>query len=241
MAELLTQRVIYDQIKYIVKRARRFCVIISPYVDFDELLSLIKLRKSNDVYIEIYTLGNKYSKNKLHDEDIAFQIDRITNVYLYYYPLNKKGLFDKIFHCKCYFNECRFLNTSLNLSWVKNDIPFYHLEFGVLFNKYKDRKLYNDSLEWFVKCFRKDISGSSIKIDFLFNHPKLGHCISCNRNICFNVNKPFCSDCYKIWVNKHSRDVYSFYHYCHRCGKKIDDCNYDICFANPVCLDCGSK
>ena len=245
MAVFLTQYNTLDNIKQIIKGAKKFIVLISPFVDFEALYELIKLKKS-EVYTQIFAYKNKYdnSEMKAREDTYIYKLECLTNVSLY--CTNKShDYFDKKFHCKCYFNECRFIVTSMNLSWIKNKVPKYNFESGVLFYKSKDYKQYRDSIDWFLDSFSLIFSGKKQKITDLTNHVSMGHCIHCNRNIIYSKDFPFCYDCYrslrnfKSWMSGYR--FIRFYkpiveNYCHNCGSE-----FGVCWNVPICDNCKEQ
>ena len=48
--------------------------------------------------------------------------------------------------------------------------------------------------------------------------PDDGYCIRCKKSIPYNPERPYCSDCFKVWVQYENDDFEE--NYCHRCGKK---------------------
>lgn len=65
-------------------------------------------------------------------------------------------------------------------------------------------------------------------------HVGIGHCIRCNREIEYNLSKPYCSEHYKSW-EKYSNPEYSE-KYCHKCGKENESS-----MKKPMCFQCFKK
>ena len=215
MAELLDQGATYEHINYIVKRARKFIVIISPFVDYDNLFDLVSSRHSPDVFVQIFAYRNSGG-----DEDVIIEkLSKLQNVLLF--ALDKARFeLDRRFHCKCYFNESRFLISSMNLSWVKNKRPNNNLEFRVLLYKLKDKSLYFNAINWFCTSFTKKIFGSNQSIDSLFNHVELGHCTCCGVSIERNIKIHYCSECYYTHIKYCNVRILD---YCHYCGGRMNN------------------
>ena len=98
--------------------------------------------------------------------------------------------------------------------------------------------------EWCrVKMHSKTISELNRKIRSLQNGKqkkdgrknltKKGYCIRCRDSKDFDIEKPFCINCYRDW--QYEVDEY-FEDYCHSCGKF---CNSHI--DKPLCLPCWKK
>ena len=215
MAELLNQSDTYWQIDYIVRRARKFIVLISPFVNFYELYTLLKNRKPG-VYTQIFVyLNDRYDPS---EEEALIRIQVLHNVSLYAFRKPTNDI-EKKFHCKCYFNETRFLLSSMNLTWIKNNNPHYNnLEYSTLLYKLKDKKLYFQAIEWYCKYFRKNIIGSKQEVSDLFNHIPDGHCTRCGVTIMQDINRHYCYDCYK---RIRYRNI-AVLNYCHICGQPLE-------------------
>jgi hypothetical protein len=61
-----------------------------------------------------------------------------------------------------------------------------------------------------------------------------GHCIRCGKNIPFNLDAPYCPDCYRTWA-KYKDDNYKE-KYCIRCGK-----SEETSMKRPLCPSCYKK
>jgi len=216
MAELLDQNASYKQIKYIIHYARKFVVIISPFVDFESLYELINDRRSKDVFLQVFAYKNKSDDSK--DDIVIDELKKLHNVSLNVFH-RPDGRYDKRFHCKCYFNESRFMISSMNLSWAKNRLPNFNFEYSVLLYKLKDKKLYFEAIDWFCSCFVRKIVGYRLGMTDLFNHVSLGHCTSCGVSIVCNLQRHYCTDCYSKEIKYTSVRILK---YCHYCGGSMD-------------------
>ncbi|KOF02928.1 hypothetical protein OB69_08785 [Roseivirga seohaensis subsp. aquiponti] len=58
-----------------------------------------------------------------------------------------------------------------------------------------------------------------------------GHCIRCNSDINYSVDKPYCYSCYQIWANYGNYDYQE--NFCHSCGK-----DERTSMEKPECYSC---
>lgn len=77
----------------------------------------------------------------------------------------------------------------------------------------------------------KRVSNDQI-IDLVSNQKDTkGFCIRCHEKIPFNVNRPYCYNCFRVWVIYENVDYEE--KYCHECGVK-----YSTTMIYPCCDDC---
>ncbi|MFC2070542.1 hypothetical protein ACFLTB_05175, partial [Chloroflexota bacterium] len=60
-----------------------------------------------------------------------------------------------------------------------------------------------------------------------------GHCIRCNKSIPYNIEKPYCLPCARLWKNFGGNRDYKE-KYCHQCGKKASTTTLN----SPRCGSC---
>lgn len=249
MAKVLSQIDSNKAIEEIVMRARHFVVLISPFCDFEFLYNILSRRKPN-VNVTIHTyLPDKPFENKSSEESYQNKLKEYERQWFYFEKLkllhnvdssyiryrNDRLPFDYCFHSKCYFNECRFLISSMNLSWSANNDKVKHLETSVLLYKNKDRQAYFEAIDWYCDVFMKSIYNiNSLTYNQLFIPFNCGHCIHCGQTMYYDKEKPYCRKDYSLW----NKDPYCIEFYCHKCGKQFDYERSTITFKMPICPEC---
>ena len=239
----------------LINEAERYIVLISPYVRFDKLRTLVR---------HVHGALNKGVKVKLVVREKDFSTgndDVLTSASLP--PLRQLGLevlVLKDLHAKIYLSEKYVLLTSLNLletsfnnsieigTWIPAGTPEY------------------DAVAAFVKT---EISPTANKVTGLAAPPVLapppkakepsaprrakveaapwdseeppppgdedmpdeGHCIRCGDDLDFNMDKPLCRDCYGMWKRYGDEDYPE--KYCHACGD-----SRKTTVAKPLCRPC---
>ncbi len=263
MAKILTESDIFAEIENMVSSAKKFIVIISPYVSIEMINRILYLRNNNssDVFLQIYCLSaykhfnfsdkEKFDKEKKTFDDYFREISKFKNNrnfllhpvdVLYDDPclLDSSEMgYRSLFHCKCFFNEERFIISSMNLSSRVD-----RCELGILFYMLKNKKIYESLISWYLDFFCLKVHGEKYDKSYLFDRHKFGACIRCGCNIFFNYkfnvygiehkSESYCKLCYIDWGlagAKNCKEVY-----CHFCGNE----NNSICTLLPVersCLD----
>lgn len=219
MAEFLhTTHAVYSKLDDLIREARKFIVIVSPYISFEgPQLVLLKKAADNGVPITIiYRLDDNEAKKNL------------------------KGLSDfpgiKIIgcpelHAKIYATEDAAIISSKNLT-ARTTV--YSVEIGILYERKEE--FYDSLIETTEEI--KAIQGSKILVDNSKHQSKelLGYCIRCGKRI-IRLNRwyPLCPECYGDWSRYRNRDYVE--NYCHFCGKRAED----ITFNYPVETGCYSK
>ena len=235
-----------SRIEDIIKEAKEYLYIISPYVKIDREIKSLLEDKSNDNELTLYFV---YGKKSL-DPTIMEWLHSLPNV---------QTLFLKDLHAKCYLNEKKALVTSLNLydySMINN------VEMGVYVSL--TRGFWGDT-ERDVALHGKIVSEAKRIIDqseptYTSVAPKqttqnkepkstksrsrsspqatpvfaIGFCIRCGKEIPADPSRPFCDKDYKIW-NKFKKEDYQKRH-CHLCGQE-----WETTKARPVCIDCWKE
>ena len=125
MAKFLRRHDIVSHLHRIIKEAEEQIVLVSPYIDADEVTKSLLGRQQHSTQINVV-----YGKERLRP--------------------NQKGLFDKLhikttfrkeLHAKCYMNENEAVVTSMNLYKYSQD---NNDEMGILVSKEEDRNLYEE-------------------------------------------------------------------------------------------------
>ena len=220
MAKILDTDSCKSQIEKLICEANDLIGLISPYIgdsgdDFNDLISLISKRKSDDVCVKLFTIMPKNQRNSQEVLRIINKLERMHNVEVY---CNSND-----FHAKCYFNENEVLITSMNLSNRSK------LEIGVLISKEWDSSLYLNSMR-LVNEICKQMGLRPTKVNELKKEVR-GYCIRCKGRIPYDPNRPLCDMCYSIW----SFYFNPFYveNYCHKCGK-----SFNVSYNMAFCVEC---
>jgi len=221
MAKFLTTSGISYEIENIIKGARKKLILISPYLQLSENF-YERLQDADNLKISITII---FGKSEL-DENEVEKLKNLNNVKLYFHPY---------LHAKCYFNEARMIITSMNMYDYSEK---RNREMGVLIDRKEDSILFsetvkeaesikNASQKYLIKEFSSsDTWGWESESEY-----ESGHCIRCDTSIPYNSGRPYCWNCYKVWVEYEN----PFYEeeYCHRCGKEGP-----ATMDKPLCSDC---
>lgn len=134
-------------------------------------------------------------------------------------------------HAKCYLNESRMVITSMNMYEFSEKT---NREMGVLIDRNSDKEIYEkavaevksiiDSAEsiTLIKDERVSINKVTTKKETTIKNatkPR-GYCIRCQNRITYNPDRPYCSDCFSIWVQYENSEYPE--NVCHRCGEYAD-------------------
>lgn len=233
MADFLTTTGTSFHLENIIIEAKTKLVLISPYLQLSKtLFERLKDASTKGVKITIV-----YGKDELKPNE-KNSLAELKNVDLYYF---------QNLHAKCYFNESKMLITSMNIYEFSEK---NNREMGVLIDRQVDNQLF-DKAEAEVKSI---IQSSEIienrKTERRFATrggdnggqknkkasfpPTIGYCLRCETRITFNPSKPYCPDCYGIWV-EYSNPNYEE-NVCHSCGE------FELTtIEKPLCLDCYKK
>jgi phosphatidylserine/phosphatidylglycerophosphate/cardiolipin synthase-like enzyme len=220
VARFLTTWAAANEIDNIIKNAKGWLVLITPYVEVPEAL-LQSLKQADKRNIRITLV---YQKLK---QDERSRLAELRN-------LSLRCL--ENLHAKCFFNEESMVITSLNLldkSEQKNR------EMGILISAAEDRQLYSDALDEAklivdsstadgerVRAGKGTISGQSTR--------KMGYCIRCGKLVPHDVVKPLCINCYADWAEWGNPNYQESF--CHSCGKAEA-----TTIAKPQCRSCYTK
>ncbi|MGI5069755.1 hypothetical protein HRO26_01180 [Treponema pectinovorum] len=217
----------------IIREAKRYCFIITPYFKtWPQLSKSLELAASqNKKIFFLFRDDQKYKEEIIElNERFNFDIFFIENL-----------------HAKIYLNESTALISSMNLYDYSKENNF---EIGYIINNPKDLKeivnkiiseminvwgtncLYgnhSDYLSQIIYCQNQntDSQFKSIKQQKCFD----AFCIRCKRNIRYDFYKPLCSDCFFEWNRYHDNECPE--NYCHKCGNKNQST-----YTKPLCLQC---
>jgi hypothetical protein len=234
--EYCRQKDIQSKIGSIIQDAKKFIIIVSPYITLDSTYkALLEMSIGNKIPVTFY-----YRKDKMEDNNDNFKdiknFEHLPGVTMHGCP----GL-----HAKIYMNEVDFLITSRNLYMKKGEES---LDVGLFSNINNNKDIYlkiRQDLKLFEHTSFKNIHSSKKEPVLKFNRvgfknnvknsrkPKNdGFCIRCGKPIPFNADMPYCSSCFSSW-SRFEEMKYSE-NYCHKCG----NVDADISMARPLCFSC---
>ena len=230
MAEFLTTSGTSYNIENIIIDAKSKLVLVSPYLQISKTFyERLKDASKKGVAIKII-----YGKDELKPNERNSLAD-LKNVELFY--------FDNL-HAKCYFNENKMVITSMNMYEFSEK---NNREMGVLIDRLNDKELFNKAVaetlsilqsaeEIPLKKTSRQIQnengkGSVSVYKSKFKKQIRGYCIRCEERISYEPDKPYCPECYSVWVQYENYDYEE--NVCHRCGE------YEITsMEKPQCYSC---
>ena len=263
MAKFLTTQEVSAALLQIIQDAKKYIVIISPYLQINGLIKdQIKYKVNTSRDIEVWLI---YREDKLRPEDREW-LDSMPSI--------KRGSWKKL-HAKCYMNEKEAIVTSMNLyeySQSNND------EMGIFVSsRYPDNDVYKDiekeslrlatmsgiiqgttepdkmselldSVGGFFRRFTtqpNELEESSPSPETpvartrkeatpVLQAPEKGFCIRCKADLPANPTQPYCSRCYASW-RRFGNKEYEEKH-CHTCGNE-----HTASLLKPVCRACFRK
>ena len=215
MAEFLTTNGISFHIENIISNSKNELVLVSPYLQLSKTL-FERLKDAAKRNVKIIII---YGKDELKPNS-KNSLAELKNIHLFYF---------ENLHAKCYYNELNMVITSMNMYEYSEKT---NREMGVLINSTTDHELYIKAIEetnsiinsadpiQLSKNQKNKINyfNSRNQINNLsIQKPSRGYCIRCSARIEYNVEKPYCIDCYFVWAQ------FENYNYpenvCHRCGE----------------------
>lgn len=220
MAEFLTTKGTAAQIENIMTNAKSRLVLISPYLQLSDIF-FERLKDADRQKVKI-TLVYKKDNLKTGERN---KLRQLSNLTLYC---------SKNLHAKCYFNEECMVITSMNMyEFSENN----NREMGVLIRAKDDRNT-------FVNAEKEatSIVTSSAKTELRktkgdygsYRTQTKGHCIRCRKTMPYDLEKLYCRDCFKVWVewkNPHHEESF-----CHTCGRPEP-----TTMLKPQCTSCYIK
>ena len=236
MAKFLTTSWVSSYIEDIIKKAQQEVYLVSPYLQFSQSF-YERLQDAQDHNVKIKIV---YGKSELNQKETQL-LAGLSNLTLYY---------SNNLHAKCYFNETEMVITSMNMYEYSEK---NNREMGVHITKRNDLELYQDALKETESIIRsadliyltakkapkttqntkpkKEKTKSSFIKKFQKKKALEGTCIRCETTIPFDLERPYCYDCFNIW-SQFENPEYEEYA-CHKCGKE----NYSS-MIKPVCYSC---
>jgi len=247
MVEFLNKDKAWAAMVEIVSKADSKLVLISPYIRIpDDLLQRLKYKDKQGIKTIVVCREKDSGKDKDLGSDVRSDLKELRNLEL---------LFDDDLHAKCFYNEKHMVITSLNLlesSARKNR------EMGVLLSSEEDSSVFNEALkeaEYIIGGAKKDSTlksfanmvskkinsaidpgqHTSIKVRSSSRTKQKGYCINCGENKTYDLDAPYCLDCYRVW-NKFKDPNYKE-EFCHLCGTP----NQPTTMNKPLCNSCYNK
>ncbi len=229
MAEFLTTNGTSYNIENIIIGARKKLVLVSPYLQISKTF-YERLRDASNRGVSIKII---YGKDELKPNE-KNSLAELKNLEL---------LFFENLHAKCYFNESEMVITSMNMYEFSEK---NNREMGVLISRKKDGELFDNAVnETFSiiqsseiielskikrKLFHTKTNKENDKIN-RSRKPQRGYCIRCGERIPYNPEKPYCWDCFFIWLQFENPDYEE--NICHSCGE------FESTSMNkPKCYEC---
>jgi len=219
VAEFLTTQGTSYYIEHIITNAKNRLVLISPYIQLSRTL-FERLRDADKRNVKITLVCRRGALKP----DERSQLQQLKNLSLY---------FHENLHAKSYFNEECMVITSMNIYEASEK----NREMGILIRKEDDNKIFSDGVRE-----AKSIVDSSTKDDlrkqkegsYSTRAKQTGYCIRCRIPIPYDLDRPYCRDCFSEWVVWENPDYEESY--CHTCGKPTP-----TSMAKPECYSCYSE
>ncbi len=229
---------IQSEIIDIIKNAKDYCFIVSPYYrPWLQLNKALELSAKDDKRIFFFFRDDQQDNRAIYDLNDSFGFD---------------VFFIKNLHAKLYLNEREALIASMNLFDYSKENNFeiaYKLTSPADSKELVTKVILGEMLKiWATGELRgrhyMDLENGFSDTKSFFKRPaqqsgsapkrEIGHCIRCGTGIPFNPNKPFCTDDFMVW------NVYQNFEYeesyCHDCGKPSQ-----TSMGKPLCYECFCK
>jgi len=215
MAEFLTTNGTSYHIENIIIEAKTKLVLVSPYLQISKTFyERLKDASNKKVAIKII-----YGKDDLKPNE-RNSLAELRNVELFFF---------ENLHAKCYFNETKMVITSMNMYEFSEK---NNREMGVLIDRNNDKDLFEKAMNETLSIIQsseqialrktdrpiyQDSKKSTDNKTAKYKKVIRGYCIRCETRIDYDPNKPYCSDCFSIWVQFENPDYQE--NVCHRCGQ----------------------
>lgn len=230
MASFLTTNGTAYRIETIIIEAKQKLTLVSPYLQLSKTF-FERLKDASKRKVQIKIL---YGKDELKPNE-KNSLAELDNVSLYFF---------ENLHAKCYFNEGDMVITSMNMYEFSEK---NNREMGVHITKENDSELFDKAVNETLSIIQSSeiIQLKRIKRQF-FNDDislktssdnkktKRGYCIRCETRIPYDLEKPYCWDCYSVWAQFGNPDYEE--NVCHNCGEFKS-----TSMLNPICYECFKK
>ncbi len=231
MAEFLTTNGTSYNIENIIIDAKSKLILVSPYLQISKTFyERLKDASNKNVSIKII-----YGKDELKPNE-RNSLAELKNVELYFF---------ENLHAKCYFNETKMVITSMNMYEFSEK---NNREMGVLIDCNTDKVLFDKAVAETLSIIQSAEQIALRKTDrpiFIkekqsdnkqTKYKKIirGYCIRCETRIDYNPTRPYCGNCFLIWVQFENLGFQE--NVCHRCGE------YEVTSMNkPQCYNCYTE
>ena len=219
MAEFLTTQGTSYYIEHIITNAKNKLVLISPYLQLSRTL-FERLRDADKRNVKITLVCRRGALKP----DERSQLQQLKNLSLY---------FHENLHAKSYFNEECMVITSMNIYEASEK----NREMGILIRKEDDNEIFSDGVreaKSIVDSSTKDDLRKQKEESYYTRAKQTGYCIRCRIPIPYDLDRPYCRDCFSEWVVWENPDYEESC--CHTCGKPTP-----TSMAKPECYSCYSK
>lgn len=215
MAEFLTTIGTSNSIENIIIEAKKKLYLVSPYLHISKTF-YERLKDASNRYVKIIII---YGKDELKPNE-RNSLAELKNLELYFF---------QNLHAKCYFNETKMVITSMNMYEFSEK---NNREMGVLIDSVSDKILFEKAVNETLSIIRSSeptplkkterplYQDSKKTVDSKQVNQKQiirGYCIRCENRIPYDVNKPYCSECFSTWAQFGNPDYQE--NVCHRCGQ----------------------
>ncbi len=240
MAEFLTTQGTSYYIEDIIRNAKNRLFLISPYLQLSRNLS-DRLKDADNRKVKITLV---YGKDELKPEERE-ELQKLKNLSLY---------FCENLHAKCYFNEEHMVISSMNMYAFSEK---NNREMGVLIRANEDKTVFDEAVKESESILNSANKDSLVRSAFsevlkeaksklysaIENDSKttsktrrpirtaVGYCIRCGATKPYDLDAPYCRDCYKVWSEWQNPDYEESY--CHTCGK-----GWPGTMEKPQCESC---
>ena len=229
MAEFLTTNGTSYNIENIIIDAKGRLILISPYLQLSKTFyERLKDASNRNVRVTIV-----YGKDELKPNE-KNSLAELKNVELKFF---------QNLHAKCYLNETKMVITSMNMYEFSEKT---NREMGVLIDSKQDKELFDKAVAEVKSILESSESVPLQKTDRIVymeaeskqtdNKPKYqnkprGYCIRCEDRIDLNPVRPYCNNCFSIWIQYENPDYVE--NVCHMCGEYAD-----TSMNRPLDYDC---
>lgn len=233
MADFLTTNGTSYRIETIIIEAKKTLTLFSPYLQLSKTF-YERLKDASNRKVNIRII---YGKDELKPNE-KNSLAELENIELYYF---------ENLHAKCYFNETDMVITSMNMYEFSEK---NNREMGVHITKQNDSSLYGNATNEATSIIqsseiiqltktnrqlkKENKSQASTKNKQTDKKPKRGYCIRCETRIPYDIEKPYCWECFSIWSQFENLEYEE--NVCHSCGEFGESK-----MLKPVCYSCYKK
>ena len=229
MAKFLTTSGTSYYIERTIIDAKKKLVLVSPYLQISKTF-LERLNDASNKGVQIKII---YGKDELKPNE-KNSLAKIDNIELFFF---------ENLHAKCYLNESAMVITSMNMYEFSEK---NNREMGVFITKKEDVELFQDAInevgsiiqsseEIILAKTERKLKRTNLQsistIDSNEKETTEGYCIRCETRKTYNTDYPYCTDCFKVWVQYENPDFEE--NVCHCCGEFSN-----TTMNKPECYDC---